>query len=120
VEISGVNRLIAFAQELGVREAKSVARPERATREAVDQLPPRSTKPDTDDGFKVSLSPAANRLANGLATAEPPPASPDQSTSSLAQPRVDATPSSLRHDRAVAAYQKNSSAISGERIRVIA
>jgi hypothetical protein len=124
LELSGINRLLAIAQELGVGEAKSVGRPNDSTREIGDRLRDRTAKSQDDTGLKVSLSAEASRLAEGLTT---PPASAPFSTPATNQLepnraaiRSNTDPSDFRRSRVVAAYQKNASANPGDRIRVIA
>lgn len=122
MELSGINRLLAIAQELGVREAKSVAQPHDARREAVDDVRGRPAKSQDDPGFRVSLSAAASSLAEGIAAA---PATshaptPNEIDPIRTQTRTSVEPSNLRRNRGVAAYQKNASANPGDRIRVIA
>jgi len=108
LEVSGINRLLAIAQELGVREAKSVARPTGATREAVDHVRGRPAKSPDDAGLKISLSAEASSLAEGIATAPGPShtSTPNPLDSSRTESRIGVETSGFRRNRAVAAYQK--------------
>ena len=128
MELSSVNRLLALAQELGVRETKNVARPEAAWRDhdVVEASLKRNDGPKGDDGLKVSLSEAASRLAEGLpatpttpATSTTPPATAPVEFDDSRRP-ASAKPGHFRRSTGIAAYESNARAITGERIRVIA
>ena len=119
MEPSGVNRLLAFAQELGVRETNRIARPDRVRRASIDRPVSRSEDRAADPDLKVSLSATASRLAEGLTPA--PPASDSVSrTSDRLNEGVDPNPLNSRRGRGTAAYTRNSSAVSSERISLIA
>lgn len=105
-----------------MREAKSVARPSDAKPEAIDHLRRRPAKSPDDSGFKVSLSAAASRLAEGIVTAQEhsQTQTPHQLDSSRTESPIGVETSNVRRNRAVAAYQKNAGANPGDHIRVIA
>jgi len=130
LESSGVNKLLSFAQEVGVRGMRSVERTKASQRDirkpSVEPRPARIGPEVTD--LRVSLSDFARHLAEGL-PAEPTaqtsvstqetPLPPPIETEPPRQPEVEPQ-GGLRRQAGFAAYKRNAQAIPGERIRVIA
>ncbi len=135
LEVSGVNQLLALAQELGVRGTKGVVRPEATQRETVEPSLGRSGSRNRREGagFKVSLSDAANRLAEELSTESTLSANQSiptatRTTDSMREIESENTGlpplaqgyDTFRRNTGIAAYERNARAIPGERVRVIA
>jgi len=118
LEISGVNRLLALAQELGVRETKQVSTPHRVGRDASDSLVSRDSKAESESGLKVTLSAAASRLSEGAIQAVS--LDPASTISSPQEDEFRARAIRSQRGRGIAAYEQNARAISGEHIKVIA
>lgn len=110
--ISGLEKLVQYAQDLAVEPSRGPRRPERTEPAA----PSRERK---GDGIKLSLS----RAATGPAPAEGPAedAAETSSTPATYGPRENTTaasPITPRSGSAVAAYQRTGSAALGQRIAI--
>ncbi|HEB91305.1 MAG TPA: hypothetical protein ENI85_17145 [Deltaproteobacteria bacterium] len=117
LELSGVDKLLALSQELGVRTTREVERSRRTPSDrsaAVSR--DRVGAPTREADFEVTISAAASRLAEDSALrAHPPQVDADVPRNRL--PRTASAPDLLR-GRAIAAYQRNARMVPGGHIRV--
>mgnify|MGYP001827646285 CR=1 FL=1 len=113
MEVSGVNRLLSLARELGVETAEG----RQDTRVERSPAPEARSSVGDGDGVRVSLSQNANAQ---LDAAAPKPSLPEAGG---AAPNASLDPSlevsrSPRQRQAIAAYARNAAATTGERIRI--
>ena len=117
LELSGVDKLLALSQELGVRETGEVARSRRTPSDpsaavSRDRVGPSAREAD----FEVTISAAASRLAEDSAPRAHPPRV-DADIPSYRLPGTNSRPAGLR-GRAIAAYQRNARMVPGGHVRV--
>lgn len=111
MELSGLDRLVAYARELGLDRGIDRAHPSTPSRDATRAPAGRSGE---ENGLRLSLSEQATSIAAGEAAPVERPAS---DTPILGN---DARTASARHREAFAAYQRSAASIREERIRIIA
>ena len=106
--ISGLEKLVQYAQDLAVEPSRGPRRPGRTESAA-------PSRESTGDGIKLSLSSAAT------GSAPAPEASAASATPATYGPRENTTAASTntpRNGSAVAAYQRTGSAELGQRIAI--
>ena len=107
--ISGVERLIQYANELGVEPARSPRRAETAE-------PTRRVREPSNDGIKLSLSSAAQRPeAPSQIT---PPEAPSVALPQTLEEATGSTADAARRGSVVDAYQRPAAAPIGQRIAI--
>ncbi|MAG30368.1 MAG: hypothetical protein CL908_05665 [Deltaproteobacteria bacterium] len=109
--LSGVDRLLAYARELDVREV-GARQSDRAERTGTPASSP--NRHSNESGLRLSLSAEAEHLA--ASTTE----TPAPTTGEGPQTRPGEATGSSAHRRAIDAYRRTAAVIPGERFRVIA
>lgn len=115
MEISGVDRLLNLARELGIDPARKAAR-SPGERPSDAEAAPRSD-PDSAD-IRVSLSAAARAIETPETPTSPATVGPMASISEAIDSNELRTSGSKRTGGAIAAYQRNTASPLGERLRV--
>ena len=114
MELSGVDRLLSFARELGVQATRNSENSRDVHRPNAEMVV-RQAKRDEEGGVRVSLSSTARGFSQESATTG---AIPVTAAKAPEPAELPALKGSRRGNAAINAYQRNAASVPGERFQI--